>query len=49
MEENDYLNDHASAKVTNERQFVSYIDDFSLKSTMFKKIISGAKSFLEVQ
>ncbi|KTW29977.1 linker nucleoporin NIC96 [Pneumocystis jirovecii RU7] len=49
VEENDYLNDHASAKVTNERQFVSYIDDFSLKSTMFKKIISGAKSFLEVQ
>ncbi|KAG4304826.1 hypothetical protein PORY_001879 [Pneumocystis oryctolagi] len=49
VKENDYLNDQASSKITNERQFVSYIDNPSFNSSMFKKIIDGSKSFLELQ
>ncbi|KAG5438139.1 hypothetical protein PCANB_002990 [Pneumocystis canis] len=49
VQENDYLNNIAFSKVTNERQFVSYIDNPSSKSEMYKKIVAGAKSFLELQ
>lgn len=49
VDENDYLNDAASSKMTNERKFVSFIDNPALKYEMHKKIVSGAKSFLEFQ
>ncbi|EMR09810.1 hypothetical protein PNEG_01991 [Pneumocystis murina B123] len=49
VEENNYLYDSVSSKTTNERQFVSYIDNPASRPAMFKKIVSGAKSFLEFQ